>query len=52
MSQRITLVDIWDSSFWTRSSVELQAQISSAVSIELIGKNSNDIVVDRRIASK
>jgi hypothetical protein len=52
MSQRIFLVDIWNSSFWTRSSVELQAQISSAVSIELISKTSNKTVVDRRIASK
>ncbi len=52
MSQRIALVDIWDSSFWPYSYVELQAQISSAVSIELIGKNRNDIVVDKCIASK
>jgi uncharacterized protein YjbI with pentapeptide repeats len=52
MSQRIALVDIWDSSFWTFSNVELGAQISNGVSIELIGKKSNDIVVDRRIASK
>jgi hypothetical protein len=52
MSQRIALVDIWDSSVWAYSYVELQAQISSAVSIELIGRNSNGIVVDKYIASK
>jgi uncharacterized protein YjbI with pentapeptide repeats len=52
MSQRIFLVDIWDSSFWKYSNVELEAQMSNGMSIELIGKNNNDIVVDRRIASK
>jgi uncharacterized protein YjbI with pentapeptide repeats len=52
MSQRITLVDIWDSSFWEYSDVELEAQMSNGMSIELIGKNNSDIVVDRGIASK
>ncbi len=52
MSQLIDLVGIWDSSFWTHSNVELQAHMSSGVSIELSGKNSNGIVLTRRTASK
>jgi uncharacterized protein YjbI with pentapeptide repeats len=52
MSQRITLVGIWDSSIWTNSNVELQADMSSEVSIELSGKSSNGAVLDKHIASK
>lgn len=51
MSQRIDLVGIWNSSFWRKSSVELQAHMSSSASIELSGKNSNGIVVNKRTAS-
>jgi len=52
MSQRITLVGIWDPSIWSSSNVELQAHMSSEVSIELNGKAINGTVLDKRIASK
>jgi uncharacterized protein YjbI with pentapeptide repeats len=51
MSQRIALIGIWDS-FWLTSNVELQAQMSNGVSIELISKNNNGTVYDRQIASE
>jgi hypothetical protein len=52
MSQRIALVDIWNSSFWTDSSVEWEAQMSNGVSIELIGKSNKEIIYGGYIASK
>jgi uncharacterized protein YjbI with pentapeptide repeats len=52
MSQRITLVGIWDSTIWTYSNVELQARMSSGVSIELSGRTSNETVLNKSIASK
>jgi uncharacterized protein YjbI with pentapeptide repeats len=52
MSQRITLVGIWDSSIWTNSNVELQGHMSSGVSMELNAKNNKGIILDKQIASK
>jgi hypothetical protein len=52
MSQRINLVNIWNSSNWTRWNIELEAQMSHGVSIELIGKNKHGIPNNARIASK
>ncbi len=52
MSQRITLVGIWDSSFWRYSKVELQGHMSSGVSMELSGKNNNGIILNKNITSQ
>jgi hypothetical protein len=52
MFQRIALVDIWNFSFWTDSSVEWEAQILNGVSIELIGKSNKEIIYGGYIASK
>jgi uncharacterized protein YjbI with pentapeptide repeats len=52
MSQQIDLVGIWDATVWRNSSVELQAQISRGVSIELIGKNITGATLHKYIASK
>lgn len=52
MSQEISLVDIYDSSFWTRSNVELQAEMSDGVSIELISKDNHSIVLTKYLASR
>ena len=52
MSQRINLVDIWDSSFWENSSVELHAQISGNVSLELISESSHGKLVNKGFRSK
>jgi uncharacterized protein YjbI with pentapeptide repeats len=52
MYQRINLVPIWDSSFWKDSRVELQAHMSSGVSIELSGKARNRTVVKKEVTSK
>jgi hypothetical protein len=51
MSQRIDLVGIWDSSFWVNSTVDLKANMSSGVSIELSVKTRNGIVLDKKLAS-
>jgi uncharacterized protein YjbI with pentapeptide repeats len=52
MSQRITLVGIWDSSFWIFSNVELQAHMSNGVCMELSGKTSNGTVLKKGITSQ
>jgi uncharacterized protein YjbI with pentapeptide repeats len=52
MSQQMDLVDIFDSSFWVNSNVELQANMSSGVSMELSGKNSNGTVLNKHITSQ
>ena len=52
MSQRIDLRHIWDSNFWKYAFAELQADISSGVSIELISKDSDGIIRDTQITSK
>jgi uncharacterized protein YjbI with pentapeptide repeats len=52
MSQRINLTHIWNSSFWRFLHVELEAHMSSEVSIELIGKDTDAKVVNNKIASK
>jgi uncharacterized protein YjbI with pentapeptide repeats len=52
MSQQMDLLDIWDSSFWTSSNVELQAHMSSGVSMKLSGKDSNGRVLNKYITSQ
>lgn len=52
MFQEISLVDVYDSSFWTCSNVELQAQISDGVSIELVTKDDENVVLTKYIASR
>ena len=52
MSQRIGLRHIWDSNFWTNAYVELQAHMSSGVSIELVSKDRNGTIFYTQIASK
>ena len=52
MSQQIDLTRVWDATLWRNSSVELQAQMSRGVSIELISKNITDAILHKYIASK
>ena len=52
MSQRISLRDSWDSSFWKISFVELEAQMSGHVSVDLFGKSRNGTIVNNHSISK
>jgi uncharacterized protein YjbI with pentapeptide repeats len=49
MSQRIRLWDVWDSTLWTTSNVELHLYNSSGVSIELNSLSNNGTVIQKRI---
>jgi uncharacterized protein YjbI with pentapeptide repeats len=48
MSQRINLVDVWDSTLWTNSNVELHMYSSNGVSIELNSLSSNGTFIRRQ----
>ena len=52
MSQQIVLVEFWNSSIWTNSTVELKANMSGGVLIEMSGQNNNRTVIDKVVASK
>ena len=52
MSQQVVLAQFWDSSVWTNSTVELKANMSSGVSIEMSGQNNNGIVLDKIVGSE
>lgn len=51
MSQRINLVDAWNSSIWTKSQLELQISVSDGVSIGVQARSADGILVDEIVAS-
>jgi uncharacterized protein YjbI with pentapeptide repeats len=51
MSQRIDLLNIWDSTLWQYSEFELHLNKSSGVSIELNGLSNNGAVLHKKIYS-
>lgn len=52
MSQKMSLKDMWDSSFWSSSFVDLQAEMSDGVSIDLLGTSTNGTIINQQSASK
>ncbi|CAF4298382.1 unnamed protein product, partial [Rotaria socialis] len=48
MCKRINLLDKWDSRFWSYSQAEFNASMSTGVTMELRGINSNNRVVARQ----
>ena len=52
MSQKISLVDVYDASFWINSGIELRAEMSDGVSIELVSKNNDHLVLEKYVAGK
>ena len=51
MSQRVSLKDVWDGSYWKNSSVELHFRRSSGVSLELSGHYNNGTVLKKETSS-
>jgi uncharacterized protein YjbI with pentapeptide repeats len=51
MSQRINLMNVWDSTLWTDSTVELHLYNSSGVSVELNGLDKNGTVIQKKLSS-
>ena len=51
MSQRISVKDIWDSSFWRYSFVDFEAEMSDGVSIDLLGRNRNGTIISQQRTS-
>jgi hypothetical protein len=52
MWQRINLVNVWDSTLWTNSDIELHLYNSSGVSTELNGLSKNGTVIQKKLYSK
>ena len=51
MSQRINLTNVWDSTLWTDSDVELHLYNSSGVSIELNGHDKDGTIIQKKSSS-
>jgi uncharacterized protein YjbI with pentapeptide repeats len=51
MSQRIHLGDIWDSTLWTTSNVELHLNNSSGISTNIYGLSNNGTVIQKKLYS-
>jgi uncharacterized protein YjbI with pentapeptide repeats len=52
MSQIIDLKSVWDSTIWKHSNIELRADMSNRLTIELSGINNNGKVYNSKIISK
>ncbi len=51
MSQRISLVNVWDSTLWMSSTVELFVYNSSGISTKLFGLNNDGAIIQKGIFS-
>jgi uncharacterized protein YjbI with pentapeptide repeats len=52
MWQRISLVNVWDPTIWTYSSVELHLSGSSGISLELNGLENDGTILHKEVSSK